>query len=307
VTGKEVVRNLGSRLSRDDLLVICTDTSCEADWFAHIRQYFRRTVFLDQLILGSDRWRAEFLALPYHDDTALALVTQLVAAQSACFVGTLFSSFTALVQRMQGFAGKPEFLFCYNDWHPRLVRFARCEFVPVQDGPYSWNRILYPVYPNVFCWFREWPEAFEPAPGGFGVSEAANGAVVLRAADAHVYGQSARYERTDDWNDNIGCWTDPRDYVSWDFGIAESTTSVIEVRYACPDECAGSTYTIEVGNKIIYRGRVAATGDWSLFSSWQTLTRMIFAPGAYTLTVRIVEMTSYAAMNLAAIRLVPTR
>ena len=309
VKANEVVGNLSSRMSRDDLLVICTDTSCERDWFLPIRQYFRNFVFLDQLILGSERWRTEFLALPHHDDTTLGLVTQLVAAQSMCFVGTLFSSFTALIQRLRGFAGKSEFLFCYNDWQSNLVRFEKCEFVPVQDGPYSWNRVLYPVYPNVFCWFREWPESFEQFsyPGASGNANGHVGPVVLRAADARVYGSRARYERTDDWNDNIGYWSDQQDYVCWDFSIEQPATYGIEARYACPDDCAGSKYSIELGDKIVFTGRVAATGDWSLFSSWQSLTRREFDPGMYTLTVRIVAMAGYAAMNLAGIRLVPIR
>jgi hypothetical protein len=305
VTAKEVIGNLASRFSQDDLLVICTDTSGE-DWFTPFRQYFRRTVFLDQLILSSRRWRAEFQALPYHDDAALGLVTQLVAVQSNCFVGTLFSSFTAVIQRLRGFAGKPEFLFCYSDWDPNLVRYERCEFLPVQDGPYSWNRVLYPVFPNVFCWFREWPEAIHPAPEGEDQSDRAGGVVLLRADAARVHGRSARYERLDDWNDNIGYWTDHRDFVSWSFIIAEHPALHIEARYACPDECAGSTYTVEIGSDTVFTGQVRATGDWALFSSWQRLTTITLARGTYTLTVRIAKLAGYAAMNLAGIRLVPS-
>jgi hypothetical protein len=304
VTGQELVRNLASRLSRDDLLVICTDTSGERRWFAPLLSYFRNVVFLDHLILRSDRWRAEFQKLPYHDDTVLGLVTQLVAARAECFLGTLFSSFTAIIQRLRGFAGKPDFLFCYSDWDPKLVRFERCEYLPVQDGPYSWNRVLYPVYPNVLSWFREWPEAYQPSLVSNGDRELDN-IVVLRAAHAVVHGRKARYERTDDWNDNIGYWTDSRDYVFWNFSIVHRLLYQIEARYACPDGCAGSRYTIEVGNKVVFDGRVAATGDWALFSSWQRLGKISLVPGRHRLTVRIVEMTGYAALNLAGIRLVP--
>jgi hypothetical protein len=304
VTGKEILRNLVSRISGHDRLLICTDSSCKQGWFAPLNRHFRDIVYLDRLILGSDRWCTEFRALPHHDDTVLGLVSQLVAAQAECFLGTLFSSFTALIQRSRGLAGKPEFLFCYNDWDSKLVRFERCEFVPVQDGPFSWNRTLYPVYPNVFSWFREWPEAYEQSLSVTGDGQVA-ALVVLRAEEASIHGRSLQYEQTDDWNDNVGYWTDRRDYLSWDFTMARHVVCYLEARYACPDECAGSRYTIEVAAMIVYTGRVAATGDWALFSSWQRLTRITLAPGNHTLTVRVAEMAGYAAMNLAGIRLVP--
>jgi hypothetical protein len=47
------------------------------------------------------------------------------------------------------------------------VRFERCEFLPVDDGPYTWNRIRYPVPPDAYSWMREWPESSGSAPPRF--------------------------------------------------------------------------------------------------------------------------------------------
>jgi hypothetical protein len=251
-------------------------------------------------------WRAEFCALPFHDDTVLALMTQLVAERAECFVGTLFSTFTALIQRARGLKGRQsEFLYCYSDWDPKFVPFKYCEFVPVQDGPYSWNRVLYPVCPGVHSWFREWPESFATASAAYGSKVAPEGTVLLPACEAQVRGIEARYEQSN-LLDNIGYWTNPDDYVTWDFFLQFGNTYAIEIRCACPEECAGSTFLIELDNGENVTGEVAATGDWTIFSSWQRLGRTNLGPGEHVLSVRILTMPNYAAMNLAAVRLVPT-
>jgi len=41
------------------------------------------------------------------------------------------------------------------------------EFLPVDDGHYTWNRIRYPVSPDAYSWLREWPEAAGLAPPPF--------------------------------------------------------------------------------------------------------------------------------------------
>ena len=98
----------------------------------------------------------------------MALLTQLVASKARVFAGTLFSTFTALIHRLRGFASQESsFLYCYNDFLSPLVRFDRCEFLPVDDGPYSWNRIRYPVSPDAYSWLREWPESSNSAPPPF--------------------------------------------------------------------------------------------------------------------------------------------
>ena len=302
VSGREVARNLAARFSRQDRLVVCTDSSSDDAWFAPIRRHFRDVVFFNQLVLGS--WRAEFLRLPHHDDSVLALITQLVAAQAESFVGTLFSTFTALIQRLRGFAGKSrEFLYCYSDWDSRLVPFQRCEFASVQDGPYSWNRIRYPVVPGVYSWFREWPESFQCSTAVDIAAGSPARVVALRAADAQVHGLRARYEHSA-VHDNIGFWTNRNDYVTWTFRVAARMFCRVEIRYACPDDCAGSTFSVALDGDEGVSARVKNTGGWTMFCDWQPVGIIDLAPGKRTLVVRILTMRAKAAMNLAAIRLV---
>src|SRR5262249_61495778 len=118
-----------------------------------------------------------------------------VASKARVFAGTMFSTFTALIHRLRGFARQePNFLYCYNDFLSPFVRFERCEFLPVDDGPYSWNRVRYPVPPETCSWFREWPESYGTAgPSG----EAPLPATLdLLAGKATLHGSLLRIEET---------------------------------------------------------------------------------------------------------------
>jgi len=165
ITGQEVVANLASRMRRDEPLIVCTDGSPRDEFFVPIRKHFREVIFLDRHMRESASIRQVISELPRDDEAVEALLTQLVASRAQTFAGTLFSTFTALIHRLRGFAN-PEspFLYCYNDFVSARVRFENCEFLPVADGPFSWNRIKFPVSPGAYSWFREWPEAFDITP-----------------------------------------------------------------------------------------------------------------------------------------------
>jgi hypothetical protein len=160
VTANEIVSNLRDVLPTAELLVICTDESSEREFFAPLLAHYKRAVFLDRLILDEPMWADRFYDLPYHRDPTLALVTQLVAAQAARFAGTLFSTFTALIHRLRGFRfGREPFLYAFDQFtgHPP---FVACQYRETRDGHFSWNRLDYPKQPDLYAWFREWPEAF---------------------------------------------------------------------------------------------------------------------------------------------------
>jgi hypothetical protein len=125
----------------------------------------------------------------------------------------------------------------------------------------------------------------------------------LLASEASVHGFEARYERSI-VHDNIGYWTNPGDYVTWNFSVARDMVCRVEIRYACGNESAGSTYTVGIEGDLV-AGTVAATGGWTIFSSWQTIGTMNISAGRHVLFVRVVVMPASAVMNLAGIRLVP--
>src|SRR5262249_21160158 len=160
------------------------------------------------------------------------------ASKARVFAGTMFSTFSALIQRMRGFAGQePSFLYCYNDFFSPLVRFERCEFLPVDDGPYSWNRVRYPVYPETYSWFRDWPEAFDT--GGPAAEAAPSGTLEFGAAAATLHGSGLRIIEEVSGEPAVGSWTDAGEFVAWDLELAAGGTYAVEIRYACPNEFSG--------------------------------------------------------------------
>jgi hypothetical protein len=157
VTPETIADNLASVLPTDELLVVCSEVDERDELFDPLRSRFGDIVWVSNLIL---RDHAEaFFSLPRHEDNALGVVTQEVAARSGAFVGTIGSTFTGMIQRMR-LLREPQAKFLYTaDFTPPGPTFANGEFVETAEGSYSWNRIGLAISPGALAWFREWPEA----------------------------------------------------------------------------------------------------------------------------------------------------
>lgn len=154
-----------------DPLVIVTDEMGDR-FFDGIFLRYRNAVFMDEIIL--ERFGEELQQLPRRDPIAIAFLSQLIAAESRDFIGTMTSTYTSMIQRYRGNRGKHEpFKFLWNEIPDEddevergRHRFSDC--VPLRagvmveeyDGPYSWNRVNQRINP---AWQREWPESFLPA------------------------------------------------------------------------------------------------------------------------------------------------
>jgi hypothetical protein len=307
VSGEEVVSNLASRMQRDDPLVICTDGSPSEEIFGPIRQYFRETIFLDSYLRGSSSVREMIAQLPRNDESVTALLTQLVASKARFFAGTLFSTFTALIHRLRGFdSQESRFLYCHNDFRSPLVRFERCEFLPVDDGPFTWNRIRYPVSPDMYSWMREWPESSDSAPPRFEGEASPPGTLDFQAGEAAVHGSTIRHGQEDGGPPMIVDWTDRDAFVTWDVVLAAESTYSAEIRYACNEDSAGSCYGVGICGGDELRAHVWNTGGWESLSQWLRLGRLRVPAGSSKLMVRFIQKDARTVMNLFGVRLVPT-
>jgi len=167
VTADEIIRNTADILDRNDTLLICTDDPNDEAFFEPFRKHYRKLVFIDRLLVEDREYADKLRELPFHDNAVVALMSQLIASHAVNFVGTLFSTFTALVQRRRGLLfGDQRFLYAYNDFGDR-VSYSGCVFHEVKEGRYSWNRLALPLAPEHLSWCREWPEVFDGVtPGG---------------------------------------------------------------------------------------------------------------------------------------------
>jgi len=132
----------------------------------------------------------------------------------------------------------------------------------------------------------------------------ADGSVLLRAADATIHGSHARYESSHR-QDNIGSWTDPKDTVRWKFRIDAAGGYKVEMVYACPDDVAGSTFSVNVGDASV-AGTVEKTGSWDRFRT-RKLDTLSLSAGTHELTVVPQTMPHGAVMNLQSVRLAPVQ
>ena len=136
---------------------------------------------------------------------------------------------------MRGFTNQESsFLYCYNDFISPLVRFDRCEFLPVDDGPYSWNRFRYPVSPDAYSWMREWPESSNSAPPSFERRSCLPELSTSCAGEAAVHGNTIRYLEEGGSQMIIGDWTDHNAFVTWDLMLPAGGTYAAEIRYGLP-------------------------------------------------------------------------
>jgi hypothetical protein len=94
----------------------------------------------------------------------VALLGQIVAMEARTFIGTMCSTFTALIQRSRG---ARSFLFAYNQF-PEVFDLVDCALEEEPGaGRFSWQRLRRKTDfdPEAFAWFREWPEAVPDGPG----------------------------------------------------------------------------------------------------------------------------------------------
>lgn len=164
----EAIDAMDHHFGRDQRLLVCTDER-DDPFFDEIKKAWPDHVFIDHHIL--DNYASDFAALPKNDSLALAYLSQLVAAESMDFVGTMTSTFTAMIQRLRGSSGKQElFKFLWNELPDPGERLERgrhpiSDCVPLENGvmipefkaAYSWSRFTRLINP---AWMREWPESF---------------------------------------------------------------------------------------------------------------------------------------------------
>jgi hypothetical protein len=168
VPAEEILANLDTRIAAGRRLLILTTTP-DHGLVAEIQRRYRQSVIFETWAEGAARsWTRRFPSL---SPVEWALVGQLVAVRSAVFVGSMGSTYTAMIHRDRGLGrhAKRDFLFAYNGF-PEAFDLDCCAMVEQPSrARFSWRRLRRKAEIGFwyFAYFREWPEVFtveSPAP-----------------------------------------------------------------------------------------------------------------------------------------------
>lgn len=129
--------------------------------------------------------------------------------------------------------------------------------------------------------------------------QSADGSVRLPANEATTHGQ-LRYE-VGDGKDNIGHWTNPEDWVEWQFRATQAGKMEVSAEIAAVD--AGK-FRLELAGQRL-EGRAPATGSYTKFQRL-SLGTLNLSAGDATLTVRPIT-TGWNPLNLKSITLTPVK
>lgn len=140
---------------------------------------------------------------------------------------------------------------------------------------------------------------FTPAPEGKPIVQSGDLSIALHAHDATVHGVRLRYEFRPDKN-TLGYWSNPRDWVSWDFEVKKPGKFIIVVMQGSP---VTTPIQITVADQTInYSTR--NTGSYHTFTFLEVGTVNVDKAGNHTLCLKPQSPTG-PVMDLRQIILLP--
>ncbi|HTY87065.1 MAG TPA: alpha-L-fucosidase [Candidatus Acidoferrum sp.] len=143
------------------------------------------------------------------------------------------------------------------------------------------------------------PVPVTPAP--VVVTPDAKGGLNFGAADATLHGKELKLEEQGGKPD-IGYWTDPNEWVSWNARMARPGIYLLSATIAAAD--GDADFAVEVGSQTI-AARVPQTSGWDQFTTVALGRVELQAPGDFVVKVRARDAASWHAINLNALRLTP--
>jgi putative membrane-bound dehydrogenase-like protein len=133
------------------------------------------------------------------------------------------------------------------------------------------------------------------------VLRAADGQLVLRAANCEIHGGTITFESE---FGNIGHWHGPADHVVWRVELAAAGEFDVYLDFACDAGSAGNAFALDGGERSLI-GKVASTGAWSKYERAKLGTIKLRA-GANRLTFRPdTQLLTGALLDLRTLYLVP--
>ena len=136
-------------------------------------------------------------------------------------------------------------------------------------------------------------------------SQAADGTLTLKAADAELLGKTIKLEtKVAGAPVNIGYWWDAKEYVQWPVSFSKPGTFEIVVEYACGPESKGSTYAVIIGDEKL-EVVTAATKGWADFATTTVGRIKVAKSGPATVLVKPIKKEGVSMLNLRTLTLKP--
>ena len=133
------------------------------------------------------------------------------------------------------------------------------------------------------------------------ITPAADGRIVLPAAEAEIHGTTPKYEHGNG-KDHIGYWAKAEDFVSWNIKVTKPGTFAVEITYSCA--APGSAFAVELSGQTL-TGKSASTGSWENYHSDNLGTMKLDKPGTFTLAVKPKPAPKWRVIGLKAVTLKP--
>ncbi len=133
------------------------------------------------------------------------------------------------------------------------------------------------------------------------ITPRADGRFELNAAEATIHGETPKYERAAS-KDQIGCWANAADFVSWSCKATRPGPYTVEITYSCA--APGSAFTVEAGGQIL-TGKSASTGSWEEYRTDNLGKIKIDQPGTITLAVKPMAEPKWKVIGLKSVVLHP--
>jgi alpha-L-fucosidase len=133
------------------------------------------------------------------------------------------------------------------------------------------------------------------------LGQSPDGSLVLPATEAVTHGEQIRYEGGES-RDCIGFWTDPKDWVEWQFKVARPGKFNVTADVAA---VGSGSFTVDVGAQKL-EAKAPATGDYGKFQKMDLGVIELTSPGNLSLAVRAVA-DGWQPFNLRSITLTPVK
>lgn len=153
-----------------------------------------------------------------------------------------------------------------------------------------------PISSTVVLELRGKPEV-EPTSLG----QASDGSITLPASEAALHGRTLRFESGAN-RDNIGFWTEAKDWVDWSFKVSRPGRFSVRAEIAA---LGAGGFEVTLGTHTL-KAVAPVTGDYGRFVTTELGLVEIPAVGTATLAVKPVP-GAWQPMNLKSVTLTPAR